>query len=386
MKILCAPDKFKESLTAIEAAHAMRQGILRACPTAVIDLCPIADGGEGFLDTLHAAQGGTYHTARVTGPRLAPVEARWLSLPTRENEPPTAAIEMAQASGLQLLALSQRDPTQTTTHGTGQLIAAAIHAGHRRILIGIGGSATTDGGLGMAAALGARCFNEHDHEITTIPVGNTLSRIHRIDLVATRELLRDTEIIAACDVNNPLTGPQGAAHIYGPQKGATPAQVLELDAGLRHLARLIHIPSERDLASIPGAGAAGGLGFGLMAFANATLKPGIELVLEAVRFRERLMNCDLCLTGEGKLDEQSLAGKACIGIARLANTEQVPTIALVGASDVTLAAAQHAGLTSYHVIGAGLSRADSMRRAAQLLEQAAERVTHDRLKEMNASR
>lgn len=383
MKILCAPDKFKESLTAIEAAQAMRRGILRSCPNAEIDLCPIADGGEGFLETLRAALGGTYHTMRVTGPRLAPVEARWLSLPHREKEPGTAAIEMAQASGLQLLAPSQRDPTQTTTYGTGELIAAAIRAGHKRLLIGIGGSATTDGGLGMAAALGAKRFDQHDHEITTIPVGKALSHVHRIGLAAVHKLLQDTQIIAACDVINPLTGPQGAAHIYGPQKGASPAQVLELDAGLSHLAHLVHSQLQRDLALIPGAGAAGGLGFGLMAFANAALKPGIELVLEAVHFHERLEHTDLCLTGEGKLDEQSLAGKACIGVARLAKAQRVPTVALVGAADVSQESAQHAGLTSYHVIGAGLCRADSMRRAAELIEQAAERVTQDRLKEKN---
>lgn len=368
----------------MEAARAMRRGIERACPVATIDLCPIADGGEGFLGTLHAAQGGTLHTLRVTGPRLEPVDAQWLSLPPREGEPLTAAIEMAQASGLQLLSAAHRDPTLTTTFGTGQLIAQAIRTGHHRILIGIGGSATTDGGIGMAAALGVQFFDSHNHKITEIPVGRTLSSIDRIDCTAAATLLQTTQIIAACDVDNPLTGPRGAAYIYGPQKGATATQVLELDAGLHHLAQRVREQLKQDFEAVAGAGAAGGLGFGLLAFARASLKPGIDLVLDAVRFRERVAVCDLCVTGEGKLDAQSLSGKACIGVARAAAEHGVPTIALVGVSEVTLEQAQQAGLASYHVIGSGLSREESMRRASELIEVAAEHVVRQRMNIRNA--
>lgn len=374
MKVICAPDKFKESLSAIEAAQAMKRGILRACPDAAIDLCPIADGGEGFIDTLHAALGGTFHIATITGPRHTPISARWLSLPASANEPPTAAVEMSLASGLQLLAPSLRDPTLTTTFGTGQLILHALQSHHTRILLGIGGSATCDGGIGMATALGARFLDASHLPIHPQPRGCDLPHIQHIDLTAPRALLQAAEIIVACDVTNPLIGPYGAAHVYAPQKGASPAQVLTLDVGLAHLAHIVRSQFHRDFAAHPGAGAAGGLGFGLLAFAQATLKPGIDLILDAVRFHQRVQSCDLCITGEGKLDGQSLAGKACLGIAQAAAKYCVPTIALVGAIGADAQRALQAGISSYHVIGEGLPIAESIRRAAELLEQTAERV------------
>lgn len=385
MKVICAPDKFKGSLTADEAACAMQRGIELAMPDAIVDLCPIADGGEGFITTLHRARGGTLHQHNVTGPRGNPVTATWLTLPAHQNEPLTAAIEMAQASGLQLLRHEQRDPTKTTTLGTGELLHIALGQGHQRILMGIGGSATNDGGIGMALALGAKFYNQQGDEISLqstahIDIVIALSSIHRIDVLPVRQRFGATLIQVACDVTNPLTGPQGASHVYGPQKGATPAQVQQLDAALAHLAERVRVELGLDLASHPASGAAGGLGFGLMAFAGATLMPGIDLILDAVQFQDRVRSCDLCLTGEGKLDQQSLAGKACIGVAQAAAKEGVPTIALVGSSEVSPQQAQLAGLATYHVISGGRNEMDSMKHAATLVEESTRQVVCDFLR------
>ena len=370
------PDKFKGSLTAEQAAVAMQRGIQRALPHAIVDLCPIADGGEGFIATLHSSLGGTLYRHEVTGPAGDPVSANWLGLPPRDNEPSTAAIEMAQASGLQLLDPTRRDPTRTTTQGTGELLQLALQYNHQRILMGIGGSATNDGGIGMAQTLGVVFYNRQGSEISlncsaTLNITASLRSIHRIDVSKARHNLGKVAILVACDVTNPLTGPHGASQVYAPQKGAMPAQVQELDDALAHLADRVLAELGLDLASHPGSGAAGGLGFGLMAFAGATLRPGIDLILDAVRFQDRVQSCDLCLTGEGRLDEQSLAGKACIGVAQAAARHGVPTIALVGAASVSQEQAQQAGLASYHVIAVGRHELDAMKHAATLLEESA---------------
>jgi glycerate kinase len=376
MKIICAPDKFKGSLTAPQAAQAMKQGILEVCPEARVVLCPIADGGEGTAAALLAATGGRSMTTTVQGPRGLPVTAHWGILGQSSAEPgeTTAVMEMAAASGMALLSADQLDPTLTSTWGTGQLIDAAASAGARKLLIGIGGSATHDGGCGAAQALGARFFDQNNQLITQPITGGMLQRIQRIDLSPLRQRLANMTIAVACDVNNPLTGPDGAAHVYAPQKGASPQQVRQLDAGLSHLASLWQDQLGKDVALTPGSGAAGGLGGGLLAMFNATLQGGVELVLSAVRFKERARGAMLCLTGEGRLDGQSLAGKACIGVARAAHEAGVKSvIALVGAAapdaDKTLAA----GLDSYHVIGPGLTVEQSIARAAALLQAAAAR-------------
>jgi glycerate kinase len=363
MRVICAPDSFKESLSAVAAAEAMGRGVRRAAAGAAVDLCPIADGGEGTVDAMLAAMGGRRVVERVLGPTGEQVEAAWGLLPDG-----SAVIEMAAASGLSLVTPDRRDPTRTTTYGVGQLIAAAVNHGCTRILLGIGGSATNDGGCGMAQALGVR-FLDSDGRTMTEPIsGGMLPRIARID-VAGR--LACPPVVVACDVTNPLTGPDGAAAIYGPQKGASLVQVSELDCGLRHLARLCREQLGRDIEHLPGAGAAGGLGGGAVVHLAATLRSGIDLVLDAVDFDARVRDCTLCLTGEGRLDGQSLSGKACLGVARAAAKHGVPTIALVGCAapdaDRTLAA----GLHSYHVIGAGLPADESMRRASELLERAA---------------
>jgi len=358
MRIIIAPDSFKESMTAAQAAQAIARGVRAAAGRDVaIDLCPVADGGEGTVDALVAATHGKTHTTRVMGPLGDWVSACWGTL----GESSDAVIEMAQAAGLHLVPLAYRDPTRTTTCGVGQLIAFALEAGARRIILGIGGSATNDGGAGMAQALGVGFLVAGSTPCAAPLTGADLSRIESIDLGSRDCRLAGTEILVACDVTNPLYGPEGAAYTYAPQKGATPEQVELLDRGLRHLASLL--PQVDPLA--PGMGAAGGLGFGLVAFCGARLVRGIELVMEAVRFEERLRGCDLVITGEGRLDGQSIRGKTCIGIAQAAARHGVPTVAMVGSAGPGAELALQAGLAGYHCIVDG--------RGAVTIEQAVAR-------------
>lgn len=369
MKIVCAPDSFKECLSAAEAAAAMAAGVMRACPNAVVDRCPVGDGGEGTAATLLDALGGRIHTSQVTGPLGEPLHASWALL-----DDGTAIIEMAAAAGLTLVPVEQRDPLRTTTFGVGQLMAAACAAGATRMILCVGGSATNDGGAGMAQALGIRFHDAHGAEIKTPLTGGALPDIAHINASGRLALLADVEITVACDVDNPLLGSNGAARIFAAQKGASPTAVQRLEAGLAHLAQLM----ERDLgiatANTPRAGAAGGLGAGLMAFAGATLASGIELVLAAVDFDRRIRGADLCLTGEGCLDGQSLSGKACLGVAHAAARRDVPTIALVGALGPDATDALAAGLADALIIGPGLDRAESIRRASELLAATAARA------------
>jgi glycerate 2-kinase len=387
MKIICAPDKFKESLSAEQAADAMARGIKRALPgltDAQIERCPIADGGEGTVDALLSATGGSRRVSRVHGPLHEPVDAAWGLLPGDVTGKQSAVIEMAAASGLFRVPAALRDPTKTSTFGTGQLIKAALNEGVSSILIGIGGSATTDGGAGAAQALGVRFLGADNSELPSPMTGGSLSRVARIDLSQRDARLEKVRLTVACDVTNPLTGPRGAAHVYGPQKGATPAQVLELDAALARLARLLVEQHGIDAAEKPGAGAAGGLGWGLMAMLGATISPGIDLVLHAARFSERAAGAALCLTGEGRLDGQSLAGKACLGVARAAGALGVPTVALVGSLGAEAERTLEHGLSEYRVIGAGLAAEESMRRAGELLELATERLIRERLASLDS--
>lgn len=391
MKIICAPDSFKESLSAKAAAEAMARGVKRALPDAVGEVCPISDGGEGFTEALLSAMPGTAFPIHsdVVGPLGATVEAIWGIVDSDEGER-TAVIEMAAASGLELVPKRERNPLNTTTFGTGELIRNAIELGARRILIGIGGSATNDGGCGMAQALGTTFLDVDGKRIGESMTGGKLLNLASVVAPAlkfefaygdhaTTVDLSDCELIVACDVTNPLTGPQGAAAIYGPQKGATPQQVEQLDQGLRHLARLVREQLGSDFEFTTGAGAAGGLGFGLLAFLGAKIVSGIELVLDAVRFDERVRGADLVLTGEGKLDGQSLAGKACIGVAQRAKRQGVPTVALVGNVGDGIEKAVAAGLEGYALIGDGLSLEESIRRADELLATTAERICRERL-------
>lgn len=330
MTILCSPDSFKETLSAREAALAMARGVEAAGVGAEADVCPVADGGEGTLEALISAAGGDILQARVTGPLGDPISARWGVLPNG-----IGVVELAEAAGLSKVPHGQRDPARTTTHGVGELIAAAIAHGCREVIIGVGGSATVDGGAAIAQALGARFIDERGKLIRRPITGGMLTTIVPVDPPTIAANLR-----VACDVTNPLLGPDGAAATYGPQKGATADQVPRLEAGLGNLAARIAgslrnsgRPSEARLdPSIPGAGAAGGAAFGLMALCGATLERGIDLVLDAIRFDDRCRNASLVLTGEGRLDSQSLRGKACIGVAQRAAKFGVPAIAIVGSA------------------------------------------------------
>ncbi len=366
MRILIAPDSFKETLGAREAAEAIARGWLAARADDALDLCPMADGGEGTVEALVAATGGEIRSTRVVGPLGQPVQAQWGVL----GDGTTAVIEMAAAAGLHRVPTDRRDPTRTTTYGVGELIRAALDTGRTRIILGIGGSATTDGGAGMAQALGVR-FASAARGIAQPLTGGELHAINHVDRTTADSRLKTATITVACDVTNPLTGPDGAAHVYGPQKGATPGQVEQLDAGLTHLAALL---PETD-PTLAGMGAAGGLGFGLVAFCGAMLERGIELVINAVDFDRRAAAADLVVTGEGRIDAQSIQGKTCIGVAQRAAKYGTPTIALVGSrgddADVCLAR----GLREIHtIVGGGVTIEQSLAAAADCLAALARRV------------
>ncbi|MEM8737486.1 MAG: glycerate kinase [Planctomycetota bacterium] len=372
MKIMLAPDSFKDSLSAHAAVRAMAVGIARIDPTIRIDHCPISDGGEGFVAAMASASGCELQRTTVAGPLGEPTDAVWATLSGE-----VAAIETAAASGLEQLAPEQRNPMHTTTLGTGELIAEALRRGCRRVLVGLGGSATTDGGTGMAQALGVRFYDPGGELIARPMCGRLLNHITRIDIDNVLPDLAATHIDAACDVRNPLTGLDGAAVIYGPQKGATPEQVAQLDDGLRHFARLLRDQLDIDIEHLPGAGAAGGLAAGLLAFGHAVLVPGIGIVLDAVEFDSRVADCDLCLTGEGRLDGQSLSGKAVMQVAEGAGLHGVPTVALVGSASDDARICLDQGLAAYHGIADGHPREYAMRHAAELLADKAEAVVQE---------
>ena len=327
MKIVVAPQAFKGTASAAAAAEAMRRGVLRAAPDACVAVIPIADGGGGTVDALVTATGGRWVTSPAADPLGRPILARWGVLSDGE----TAVIETAAASGLALLADSERDPTVTTTRGTGDLIRAALDSGHRRILVGLGDSATNDAGVGMAQALGFRALDEGGHDL---PAGGAaLARLTSIDCEGAHPALASASVAALCDVTNPLCGPHGASAVFGPQKGADPAQVELLDAALRRFADVVNERMGLDVRDVPGAGAAGGLGAGLVAFCGASLRPGFEVVSEAVHLADSLVGADLVLTGEGRLDSQTQAGKGVCGIAALAREHGRPEVAAVVGSD-----------------------------------------------------
>lgn len=328
MRIVIAPDSFKESLTAEQVCDAIAAGLRAVLPDAILDKCPMADGGEGTVDALVTATDGTFELTTVSGPLGEPVAARWGML--GRGAVPTAVLEMAAASGLPLVPPEKRDPLKTTTFGTGQLLRAALDHGAKKILIGIGGSATTDGGAGCAQALGARLLDADGRALPDRASGETLEKVAGIDLSRFDPRVATTEIVVACDVTNPLCGPRGAAAVYGPQKGATPEMVRCLDENLAHFADVIARDIGKDVRDIPGAGAAGGLGAGLVAFCHATTRPGVEIVIDAVHLRERLAGADLVITGEGRLDRQSMMGKLIAGVGRAGQLAGVPVVALVG--------------------------------------------------------
>ena len=322
MKIVVAPDSFKGSLTAIEVSDAIEKGIREVFPEAEIIKIPMADGGDGTVQCLVNATGGKILEEKVIGPLGNEVWAFYGILGDRK----TAIVEMAAASGLTLVPEGKRNPLITTTYGTGQLIKAALNQGCRKMIIGIGGSATNDGGAGMVQALGTKLLDKDGEEIGF--GGGELKKIVKIDISCMDKRLSDIKVLAASDVNNPLCGPQGASRIYGPQKGATPEIIEELDESLAYFAELIKRDLHKDIKDIPGAGAAGGLGASLIAFLNAEFRPGIEIMIEAVKLEQAIKDADLVITGEGKIDSQTIYGKAPIGVAKIAKKYNVPVVAV----------------------------------------------------------
>ena len=326
MRIIVAPNAFKGSLSAVDAAAAIGQGVRRARPSALVDLLPIADGGDGTVDTLVAATGGQRVTRRVRGPLGEPVDAEYGVI----DGGALAVIEMARAAGLALLPAARRDPRVTTTYGVGELLQSAWDAGSRRFVVGIGGSATNDGGAGMAQALGYHLLDERGLEL---PAGGAaLERLARIHAGGVHADWRQAQVDVACDVVNPLTGPEGASAVYGPQKGATAQMVEQLDRALHRLAEIVRRDLGIDVEHVPGAGAAGGLGAGLCAFANGRLRKGAELVMDTLRLDDRLRGADLVITGEGRLDRQTARfGKGPAAVARRARAAGIPVLAIAGA-------------------------------------------------------
>lgn len=324
MKFVLAPDSFKESMTAKEAAEAMERGIKKVMPEAECILVPMADGGEGTVQSLVDATNGKIIEVKVTGPKGDKVNAIFGLLGDGE----TAVIEMASASGIHLVQKEERNPLLTTTYGTGELIKAALDKGVKRIFIGIGGSATNDGGAGMIQALGAKLLDEEGKELAF--GGGSLDRLNKIDLSGLDARLKDVIVEVACDVTNPLTGKTGASHVFGPQKGASPEMVEKLDENLAHYAEVIKKELGKDIENIPGAGAAGGLGAGLMAFLGAELKRGVELVIKYTSLEEKMQGADYVFTGEGSIDFQTVFGKTPYGVSITAKKLGIPVIAFAG--------------------------------------------------------
>jgi len=368
MKILVAPNALKGSVSAVEAAERISRGLKKSGLDAILDLMPIADGGDDTMDVL-VASGGEVHEVEVLDPLRRPIRSQFALL----ADGSTAVVEMARASGLKLLEPSERDPLITTTYGTGQLIAAAIEAGAKRLIVGIGGSATNDGGVGCAQALGLRI---EDLDGRNVPgEGSALKRVRRIVIDEMLPTLADVEIWVACDVDNPLLGPRGASAIFGPQKGATPELVEELEANLAHFYGLLAETLGIDVRERPGGGAAGGLGAGLMAFLNGQPRSGIDLVLEYLDLPERLKGVDLVITAEGRMDSQTLGGKGPIGLARRSMELGVPTIALVGSMGDGEEELHDAGITAvFPIVPGPMDLTEAMETGGELLEKTAVRI------------
>lgn len=369
MKVVVAPNAFKGSLTAREAASAMAAGVRRALPDAPVVEVPVADGGDGLVDVALKALNGETRSLAVTGPHDRPITASFCHVPSER----LAVIEMALASGLVLVAESERDLLTATSRGVGELIRAAVALGCARIIVGVGGSATNDGGIGMAAALGVRFLNEAGREVA--PFAANLMRIRRIDVSSRLPGLDHVRIEAVCDVDNPLCGERGASHVFAPQKGATREEVEWLDAALSHLAAVIASDLGVDVRDKPGAGAGGGLAAGLHAFFGAELRRGIEVILDLVGLEKQLTGAALVLTGEGRMDAQTAFGKGPAGVAAAARRRNIPCFAIVGSVGDDLAPLHAVGIEAVFSLCPGpLSLAEAMADAGRHLMRATEQA------------
>lgn len=341
-KIVVASDSFKGCLSSMQVADAVEQAMLQACPLCKVVKVDVADGGEGTMDALRRTLGGQKICNEVSDPLGRPIQASYVIL----KDGITAVVEMAAASGLTLLSLQERNPLKTSTYGTGQLIADALDKGCRRFLIGIGGSATNDAGMGMLEALGYRFLDGQGNALHGC--GESLEKVVSIDGSSVNPALKESEFIVACDVEAPLYGPTGAAHIFASQKGADPEMVERLDKGLKHFSEVVAKLENftEKYSRIPGSGAAGGLGFGFMAFLNARLERGIDMVLDAIGFDNIIKDADLIITGEGRIDSQTLTGKTPYGVLQRAKRQGIPVVAIAGSVQLTQKEAQSAGFRS----------------------------------------
>ncbi|MFC2012825.1 glycerate kinase [Chloroflexota bacterium] len=369
MKIIIAPDSFKGNLSALQVAQAISAGVKRAIPDAEIIMVPMADGGDGTTQALIDAVGGEMLTATVTGPLGEPVSAQW----GRLNDKTTGVIEMATASGFNLVPPQKRNPLAATTYGTGELILAALEAGCRKLIIGIGGSATNDGGAGMAQALGVSLLDKNGAPLTS--GGGALIDLAHIDISGIDPRLADCEVTVASDVDNPLCGPKGASAVFGPQKGATPEMVAQLDAALAHYADVIRRDVGVDIRDTPGAGGAGGLGAALITFLKTKMQPGIEIFIRATNLTEHLKDASLVFTGEGQIDSQTAHGKVPVGVARQAKAFGLLVIAIAGSIKDGYQTVYEHGIDAVFSIAPGpISLEQSVAEAANLTADAAERA------------
>lgn len=337
-KILCISDSFKGSMTSHQINQTVKEELLTLMPELTVETIDVADGGEGSVDAFLSALGGKRISVNVNGPRFKSMDSFYGILPNQ-----TAVIEMAACAGLPLVK-DEPNPGNTTTFGVGELMLDAYEKGCRSLILGLGGSSTNDGGCGAAAALGIRFIDSSGNSF--IPTGDTLLNIDKIDMSQKHPLLESMSIVTMCDIDNPLYGPNGAAYVFSPQKGADPKSVIRLDQGLRHLAGLIQRDLKIDVSELPGGGAAGGMGAGMAAFFGSQLKSGIEILLDTVNFDEKLKDCDLVITGEGSFDAQSLRGKVPIGIAKRALKYDVPVICLTGNIGENIEDAYAMGITA----------------------------------------
>ena len=326
MKFVLIPDSFKGTLSSAQICGILKEGVEKHFPGSETVSIPVADGGEGSVDAFIAAVGGTKEHVTVKNPYFEDMDSYFGLI----DNGVTAVIEMASCAGLPLVE-NRRDPRKTTSYGVGQLIVAAARKGVKKIIVGLGGSSTNDGGCGAAAAAGVRFYDEAGEEF--VPTGGTTGKIRRIDLSGYDPILRSVEIVTMCDIDNPMYGPTGASHIFGPQKGADENMVLELDQGIMNLSQVITETIGKDISQIPGTGAAGAMGAGMIAFFGSRLQMGIQTVLDTVKFDQLIADADYIFTGEGKLDSQSLRGKVVIGIAQRARTQNKPVIAVVGGAE-----------------------------------------------------
>lgn len=371
MNIVIAPDSFKGCLTSKQAAISIEKGIRRVVSKAVCKKVPIADGGEGTVDALISALGGKLVYKKVTGPTGDAVRAKYGLLADAR----TAVIEIAQAAGLHLIDDKSRNPLKTTSFGVGELIISAIEKGAQDIIIGLGGSATIDGGMGMAQAIGVRFIDKAGRAIQQLGNGSNLSRVHTIDVSKRHPGIKKANIIMASDVSNPLFGKTGAAYVYGKQKGATPSMQKKLDTNLRHLHSMVTKHGYKDLKKLPGAGAAGGLGYGLSIFAQARMKNGLEHIAKMTGLSKHIANADLVITGEGQIDSQTAFGKTPAGIAKIARAYRVPVVAIGGSlNDDSHIVFKHGIAALESSIARETSLEESLHRAKLNIANAAERI------------